>query len=469
MEHNQLAVLLVADEQDALASLAESIRSERFSVMSAAGGAEALILARSHRLKAAVIRESPELDGTVVMAELRNIRPGLPGVLLSGRVEDGAFLRACEAMDCACFDSGEMASLREYLQRISSHSRLGVSALAAGNPANVDPGPSPNEDPDPQPTPHRPPPPRLIGETRAMQELKKTITKVGGLDCTVLLRGETGVGKELAARLIHQASPRAGNRFLAVSCASLSPELLSNELFGHEQEAFSGAQHTRKGIFEATSGGTILLDEIGETPRAMQAQLLRVLQEKTIIRLGGAEEIPVDVRLIAASNESLKTRLEEGSFREDLYYRLNAFTIRIPPLRERREDIPALCSYFLQKYNRDFDKQVKGFADEVMERLMHYPFPGNVRELENVVERAVILCEDRTVRTGHLPDRFRSGGLPQRQPRGRSGFVTLAELEADYIQEVLEATGGNKSESAKILGINRASLWRKLKRLQEGG
>jgi transcriptional regulator with PAS, ATPase and Fis domain len=306
--------------------------------------------------------------------------------------------------------------------------------------------------------------PKLIGETSVMQELKETIDKVGALDCTVLLRGETGSGKELVAKLIHHASPRANNRFFAVNCASLSHELLSNELFGHEKEAFTGAQNTKKGIFEATDGGTILLDEIGDTPKAMQVQLLRVLQEKTIIRVGGSEEIPVDVRVIAATNQSLQSKLEDCSFREDLYYRLNAFTLRIPPLRERREDIPALCSYFLQKYNREFGKHVEQFNNDVMQCLMNHPFPGNVRELENVVERAVILCEGATVRKRHLPERFRTGRIPARSERSRTGFVTLSELETQYIQEVLEATHGNKSEAAKILGINRASLWRKLKR-----
>jgi transcriptional regulator with PAS, ATPase and Fis domain len=288
---------------------------------------------------------------------------------------------------------------------------------------------------------------------------------VAALDCTVLILGETGTGKELVARTIHEASNRNRERFLAVNCGSFTPDLLSNELFGHEREAFTGASRGKQGVFEAASGGTIMLDEVGDTPPSMQVQLLRVLQEKTVTRVGGTTEIPVDVRVLAATNVSLKQRVKAGQFREDLYYRLNVFTVRIPPLRERADDVELLGSFFLNKYNRAFRKQVEGISEEVLGLLNAYHFPGNVRELENVIERAVIVCDGGLVLPRHLPERFRR--LEAAASRTRTDFVSLAELERGYIRQVLEATGGNKSETAKILGINRASLWRKLKRYDE--
>ncbi len=305
---------------------------------------------------------------------------------------------------------------------------------------------------------------KLIGKSPKIQQLKKEISRVAPLDCTVLVRGETGTGKEMVSRIIHRMSTRGEKRFLAVNCSTLNEELLSNELFGHEKEAFTGASRVKKGVFEALSGGTILLDEIGDMPSSMQVQLLRVLQEKTVIRVGGTEEIPVDVRVIAATNRSLQEEMARGTFRPDLYYRLNVFTLRLPPLRERRDDIPLFCQYFLDKYARQFHKEVTAFSDSVLQRFMSYRFPGNVRELENIIERAVVLADGPTVKAEHLPQRL--------QPRSSSGSaksasrpLSLAELEKEHIRHVLEVTGFNKSRAAEILGISRVSLWRKIKGL----
>ncbi|WP_425266029.1 sigma-54 interaction domain-containing protein [Desulfohalovibrio reitneri] len=313
--------------------------------------------------------------------------------------------------------------------------------------------------------------PRLLGETGPMQELRRMIAKVAALDCTVLIRGETGTGKELVARSIHQASKRSEARFLAINCGSFSQELLSNELFGHEKEAFTGADKVKEGMFEAAKGGTILLDEIGDTPQAMQTQLLRVLQEKSIIRVGGTHEVPVDVRVLAATNKTLRDEVASGKFREDLYYRLNAFILRIPPLRERQEDIPLLGRYFLDKYLREFDKKARGVSHGVWELLESYPFPGNVRELENIMERAVILCDGEEILPEHLPRRVREGrsGPEKEAPAPEEGdsLPTLAELEDEHIRRVMSHTDGNKMDAAKILGISRTSLWRKLKRMGE--
>jgi DNA-binding NtrC family response regulator len=304
----------------------------------------------------------------------------------------------------------------------------------------------------------------LIGKSPKIQQLKKEITRVAPLDCTVLIRGETGTGKEMVARIIHRMSLRAERKFLAVNCGTLNGELLSNELFGHEKEAFTGAQKVKKGVFEAISGGTILLDEIGDMPAQMQVQLLRVLQEKTVMRVGGTEEIPVDVRILAATNRPLKEEIKKGTFRQDLYYRLNVFTLRIPPLRERLDDLPLFCRYFVDKYSRQFGKDVNQISAAAMQRIVSYPFPGNVRELENIIERAVVLADGQIIMPEHLPQRLlgREAKLHKRQKKEH--LLTLAELEQEHILKALEHTGYNKTQAAKILGIDRVSLWRKMKR-----
>jgi len=304
----------------------------------------------------------------------------------------------------------------------------------------------------------------LIGKSPPIQQLKKEIARVAPLDCTVLIRGETGTGKELVARMIHRMSSRADRDFLAVNCGTLNEEILSNELFGHEKEAFTGAQKAKKGVFEAISGGTLLLDEIGDMPLAMQVQLLRVLQEKTVIRVGGTREIPVDVRVLAATNRSLKEEMARASFRQDLYYRLNVFTLRLPPLRERRDDIPLFCRYFLDKYAREFGKPVESISDEAMERISSYDFPGNVRELENVIERAVVLCDGPAITPEHLPRRLQKKNSLLAEQKTEDHFLSLKELEQQYIRDVLQLTGNNKTRAAKILGIDRVSLWRKIRK-----
>jgi transcriptional regulator with PAS, ATPase and Fis domain len=306
---------------------------------------------------------------------------------------------------------------------------------------------------------------RLVGESPSILELKQNIKKVASLDCTVLIEGEAGTGKQLVARTIHMLSPRKQRMFMAINCGSFEEELLSNELFGHEREAFSGALSPKRGVFEVASGGTVLLDEIGDTPPSIQVKLLRVLQEKTVIRVGGTEEIPVDVRVLAATNRGLREKIDAGEFREDFYYTLNAFPIDVPPLRARRGDISLLSNYFLEKYRREFGKEVKRISDGVLAIFLRYSFPGNVHELENAIEHGVIMCGGEELRDEHLPRRFQNG-KPLVELERRE-LLSLAELEKEYILRVLKATKGNKSEAARILGINRASLWRKLKQIDE--
>lgn len=307
--------------------------------------------------------------------------------------------------------------------------------------------------------------PMLIGKSAKMQALKREIARVAPLDCTVLIQGETGTGKEMVAKMVHKLSLRSDKRFLAVNTGAFNAELLANELFGHEQGAYTGAQRTKAGVFEATHQGTLLLDEIGEMPIGMQVQLLRVLQERTVVRVGGTEEIPVDVRLMAATHRDIEKDVERGRFRQDLFYRLNVFTLKLPALRERVDDIPLFCHYFLEKFATAFNKNITGMDEEVLGALMAHPFPGNVRELENLIERAVVLCDGSSIELRHLPQEFhKAPAMAAHDTQADEGLLPLAEVEKRHILKVLEGVQSNKAQAAKILGIDRATLWRKLQR-----
>ncbi|MGD9503270.1 MAG: sigma-54-dependent transcriptional regulator [Syntrophobacteraceae bacterium] len=304
--------------------------------------------------------------------------------------------------------------------------------------------------------------PLLIGSSPGMEALKRTIEQVAPSDCNVLILGETGTGKELVAKTVHKFSLRAEKRFMAINCGAFNEELLSNELFGHEKEAFTGARGVKRGVFEVAAGGTVLLDEIGDMPLSMQVKLLRVLQERSLMRVGGTEEIPIDVRILAATNKDLKEEVERGTFRQDLYYRLNVITLHVPGLAERRDDILILCMHFVKKFSEAQGKPIEAVSDEVMDILLSYEFPGNVRELENIAERAVTLARGTTIEVEHLPPDLRQ--MVDSVHRRRQGFVTLEENEREYITWVLEQVENNKTRAAEILGIDRVSLWRKLKR-----
>ncbi len=304
--------------------------------------------------------------------------------------------------------------------------------------------------------------PLLIGASPQMVHLKKTIEQIAPTDCNVLILGETGTGKELVAKTVHRLSRRASQRFLAVNCGAFNEELLANELFGHEREAFTGARGVKKGLIEAADQGTLFLDEIGDMPLAMQVKLLRVLQERAFMRVGGTQEIPVNIRLLAATNKDLKREVEEGSFRQDLYFRLNVITLMVPRLADRKDDILLLSRYFLRKFADEQEKSVETLTDAVIEILMSYEFPGNVRELENIIERAVALATGPSIDVQHLPHDLqeRSSQIRRHEP----GFLTLEENEREYIAWVLEQVNDNRTKAAEILGIDRVSLWRKLKR-----
>ncbi|GAB6904587.1 sigma 54-interacting transcriptional regulator [Desulfosarcina cetonica] len=308
--------------------------------------------------------------------------------------------------------------------------------------------------------------PNIIGHSQAMKALMDMLAMVAPSDATVLINGESGTGKELIARSLHRNSPRRDHALVIVNCAALSETLLESELFGHEKGAFTGADKRREGLFMQAHHGTIFLDEIGETSPAMQAKLLRVLQQKEIQRVGGEEVIQVDVRIVTATHRNLAIEVAEGRFREDLFYRLNVMPVDVPPLRERREDIPLLADHFLKKYADKNRKSVKGFSPMAMDMLLKYDWPGNVRELENAVERAVILLTGDHITEKQLPLNMvnSDGGQDLTAASAINGTRSLEAIEKEAILATLAATDGNKSEAARRLGITRKTLHNKLKR-----
>ncbi len=305
----------------------------------------------------------------------------------------------------------------------------------------------------------------LITQEAKMRELLRTARQIAKSDCNVLISGESGTGKELLAHYIHENSSRNSGPMVAINCGVFTEELLSSELFGHEKGAFTGAYTRKKGLVEIASGGTLFLDEITEMPLSMQVRLLRVIQEKEVSRVGGIHRIPVDVRFIAASNRDIHDAIAAGHLRDDLFFRLNVVSLHIPPLSERKSDIPLLCTYFLNNFARGGNSGVVAISPKVIKLLMDYDFPGNVRELANIIERGLALATGPTIEPKHLPDDFTKKSLQVfRSKKEKKPYKTLEEHGMDYILLVLNEVEGNKSHAAKVLGLDRSSLWRKLKR-----
>ena len=311
----------------------------------------------------------------------------------------------------------------------------------------------------------------LVGKSPQMLKIYDLIETVSQTDTTVLVYGESGTGKEMVANAIHLRSPRKGRSFIKVNCAALPETLLESELFGHEKGAFTGAFKQRKGRFEMADGGTLFLDEIGDISHVVQVKLLRVLQERQFERLGGNETLSVDVRLICATQRDLKEEIRKGNFREDLYYRLNVVPIILPPLRERHEDILLLTDHFIKKYSEKMGKEITGLSEDAKTLLLKYLFPGNIRELENMIERGVALIKGRVIHAEDLPEEICGQASPVRdiceRIRGTKSLASATSVfEKEYIQIVLEKTKGKKGQAAETLGISRKTLWEKIKDLE---
>jgi DNA-binding NtrC family response regulator len=441
-------VLVVDDEKLIRFTLRESLAAEGYVVHEAADVAEAKrSFARQHMDCVILDHKLPDGDGFDLMRNLRIEAPDVPVILMTAyaNVE-----KAVEAMRQGAFtylnkpfDTEEMVlNVRTALE--TTRLRREVQTLRRMQAAE---GVAP-----------------IVGESAAMKDIVALVWKLATSRAnTVLLLGESGVGKGLVARALHDASDRRGKPFLTITCSAIPETLLESELFGHERGAFTDAKSMKPGLFEVADGGTVFLDEIGDMPFGLQAKLLQVLEEKTFKRLGGVADISVDIRVVAATNADLDRAVKENRFRLDLYYRLNTFPIRIPALRERPEDIPALVRFFLDKFNRDFNKQVTGIQEAAQDALKRHPWPGNVRELRNAVERAMILGHGPTLTAKDFA--FSLEADAQGRPAAAGRLLDLPQegldmeaLEKDLVRQALERSGGNQSRAAQLLGMTRDQI-----------
>jgi two-component system, NtrC family, response regulator AtoC len=451
------SALIIDDEELTLRTMSRGLRQDGFEVFTAASGEQGLELFKTEKPDLVLLDiVLPGIDGVEVLRQIKQANSAAIVVMMSAYhlVE-----RAVEAMKLGAFDymvkpftldhmtatlhrATEMLALRVRVSDSveSEKGRYNFGRVVTHNAANI----------------------RMLEVARKAAEADHT---------TILIQGESGTGKGVLARAIHYASPRAAMPLLELNCAALPDALLESELFGYEPGAFTDARRRKLGLIERANGGTVFLDEIGNMSASAQAKMLRVLEEETFIRLGGAETIKVNVRLIAATNDQIKDSVAQGRFREDLYYRINVVQLYIPPLRERKEDIMPLALEILQKLNGDLKRTFTGFTPAAAQLLEEYPWPGNIRELRNVVERTMILTADHEIDARHLPEEIRDQSVDKngmalsgtRRLDAGDEYLSLRELEDKYIDQVLEATCHNKTQAARILGIHPTSLMRRLK------
>jgi DNA-binding NtrC family response regulator len=447
-------ILVVDDEEQMRDLLAKVLERKGYQVSACGDGAEALALLE--REPADLVVTDVRMPGLNGMEALRAIKELNPDIVVIIMTAFGSIDQAVQAVKDGAYDYiNKPFKIDEILLTIEKaleerHLRHEVSTLRQELRTRY----------------HFE---NLIGKSRAMQEIFGLIEQVAGSRSTVMVYGKSGTGKELVAKAIHYNSPRSSKAFVAVNCAAIPAELLESELFGHEKGAFTGAIATKVGKFELATGGTLFLDEIGHMRLDLQAKILRALQEREIERVGGTRTIKIDVRVLAATNRDLKKAIEEGTFREDLYYRLNVVPITLPPLRQRREDIPLLVEHFIGKYNREFARKVKGFSAGATAALYQYDWPGNVRELENVIERAVALAQSETISLRELPLEISILGgdvIEDIQKAGLTLREARSHFERQYILNILERVQWNQTEAARVLGLHRNTLAWKLQRLR---
>ncbi len=443
-------VLVVDDEPGHRLMLRANLETEGFQVSEAEDGLKALALLEKEPFDCVLMDvRMPRLGGLEALRELRERFPDLPVIMMT------AYASVRSAVECL------KAGAEDYLMKPLNVEEL---LLKVKKVMEVRKLLRENEE-FRQRLDEKFGFERIVGNSEAMREVFEIVSMVAPTDATVLVTGESGTGKELVANAIHQRSPRRRRPFVKINCAALPDNLLESELFGHEKGAFTGAVSRREGKFAYADGGTIFLDEITEMSPGTQAKILRVLQEKEFEPLGTNTTVKVDVRVIAATNRNLEEEVENGRFREDLYYRLNVVQIRVPPLRERKDDIPLLADYFLRRNCEKLGKKILGFSREALDALIEYRWPGNVRELENAVERAAILCKGDEITLSLLPDPVRmrrEGESEGHAPAIRVG-ISLREAERRLIIWTLENTGGNRTKAAEMLGISRKTLQNKIK------
>jgi two-component system response regulator AtoC len=457
------ARILIADDDEVSCQLfAETLEEEDYRVEQVLSGDEALkrLAGDSYDLLIIDVR-MPGTSGLEVAREVHEKYPSLPVIVMTAF---GSIETAVEAIHEGAFDFiSKPMNLAELKNTVSK--ALAQRALRRRADKSIDQGDGRS----------RQQLGKIIGKTPAMMEVYKTVARVAPTKSTVLVLGESGTGKEMIARAIHEHSPRANRSFVAVDCGALTETILESELFGHVRGAFTGAVADKKGVFEEAQGGTCFLDEVGGISANLQARLLRVLQEHEIRRVGGKEWIPVDVRVVAATNYNLANAVKHGDFRQDLYYRLNVVTINLPPLRERKDDIPLLAQHFLSLYSEENGKAISAISEKAMELLLSYPWPGNIRELENAIEQAVALSYQPVLMPEDLPPDVRDQEAPRFPSPGSeegqflfSDTPSLEEVKKRYVLRVLKSTQGNVSATARILNVDRRSLYRMLARYNIG-
>ena len=478
-------VLLVDDEEKLLQSIAQRMTMIGFVPLTATSGMAAIDIAMKNSVDLAIVDlQMPDMNGLVTITKLKEIRPSLKTMLLTGHGSE-KIKQATESLNTLYFEKDEMGDFWSFIKKLNTDGNVVVIRPAQSSGSEDNPSVAratdaieihpqrrfreiDSEKPTPAKVTARPENSmqlRIIGETLSMQELRKSIGRLAPLDCTVMLSGENGTGKELAARVIHAQSGHRLQRFLAIDCHDLGNEQFVRQLIGYGNGDLSQAIQFQRGIFGGEPVGTLFFDRVEEMPGAMQAQLLKTIDTIDRARAIAGQSRSADVRILVATETNLGKQVKDHRFDAALYDRLIFFNLVIPPLRERKDDIPPLCSYLLRKFSDDFKKPVESIAPEVIDVLLSYDFPANVRELTHIIERAVILADSGIIRLNHLPERFLKAASPTR-PADPGNYLSLAEVENRYIMEVLLAAGGNKSKSAEILGISRAALWRKLKQIK---
>jgi DNA-binding NtrC family response regulator len=448
-------ILIIDDSQDVCAHLAEYLRAEGFEAETCTEGAAAISLLESSFYDIVLTDlKMPGVDGMEVLRYLKEHAPESICIILTGY---GTIRNSVEAIKLGAFDYlTKPVKLDEILitiQRAMDHRNLKRENVNLRNQLKKKYQFE-----------------NIIGDSEPLQKIFETVEKVADTDSTILILGESGTGKELIAKAIHYNSYRREGPFVPVNCAAIPSELLESELFGHEKGAFTNAIRTRIGRFELANGGTLFLDEIGDMSPNLQGKLLRVLQERQFDRVGGIKTIRTDIRVIAATHQNLKKGVEEGKFREDLYYRLNVIPVEVPPLRKRVSDIPLLVHHFIDQFNKSKKREIQDIDAEALKRLMYYQWPGNVRELENVIERIVILSGKDILTVDDLPEKFQSlgetshvvsMGIPE---EGISLDSAVSEFEKTLILQALNKTGWVKNKAAQLLNLNRTTLIEKIKR-----
>ncbi|RJP20260.1 MAG: sigma-54-dependent Fis family transcriptional regulator [Deltaproteobacteria bacterium] len=448
-------LLIAEDDETTLGLLRSVFRRPDLLVHEVRTGTEALQAIDQHPVDVILTDlKMPGPDGLAVLAHARKVRPGAEVILMTGHatVESAVSAMKMGAFHYITkpFSVDEVVHLVERVLELTSvrkeNANLRSQARGRYGLENI------------------------IGVSEPIQEVLSLVRKVADTDSTVLITGESGTGKELVARAVHYLSPRADRMLVPINCSAIPGELLESELFGHVKGAFTGAHAARAGKFEAAHNGTIFLDEIGEMSPNLQTKLLRVLQEKSVTPVGGNRAIPVDARVIAATNKDLDEEVSEGRFRSDLFYRLNVIPIRIPPLRERRDDIPVLVSHFIARYDREKGRALEGIRPDALEALLRYPWPGNVRELENLVERVVVLKGSGWIEASDIPgkilraDGFLKSAIPVLGESGLDMKSATEDFENALIRQALHLAGGNKNRAATLLGLKRTTFVEMLKR-----